>query len=109
MTHIGTFEAGTTFSPAITLQDQDGSTVDLSTGGLAVVTLDMFRRGAVYVNDLGVNVTTAASGVVTPTFEAAATLLFPAGTFDVVISATMGGGAVRPWRGTMTIVRGAGL
>lgn len=109
MTHLGTFEAGTTFSPIITLQDEDGSAVDLSTGGEAIVRLDMFRRGAVYVNDLSVAVTTAASGVVTPTFTEAISTLFPAGTFDVVLRAVMGGGAIRMWRATITIVRGAGL
>ena len=107
MTHFGTFESGTDFDLVTTLHDQDGVVIDLSAGGSATVTLDLERRGAVYLNRAAVTNTTEASGIVT--YSAADTVSngWPSGTYDAVFHVVMGDGAVRRVRGTITMVRGA--
>ncbi len=109
MTHFGTFEGDTDFDLVATLQDQGGTAVDLSVGGSATVTVSVERKGAVYIDDAAVTNTTEASGIVTWSATDTVSIALPAGTLDVIFKAVMGGGAVRRWRGTMTIVRGAGL
>lgn len=108
MTHLGTFEAGSDFTLISTLNDQDGTVVDLKSGGDATVTGFVERNGAIYLNDRPITLNADADGnPVSWLFEDTDSNKLPAGNFKVLFKAVLSSAAVRRWRDSFTIVRGS--
>lgn len=105
MSHLGQYEANSDWTWTITLNDEDGSAVDLKDGGNWTVTFDVVKDGAIYLADIAATLNADADGN-PPSFPmtAANSTKLPAGTYDLEILATRGG-TNRRWRHQFDVVR----
>lgn len=105
MTHLGTYEAGSDWDWVLTLQDQDGSTLNLTS---ATVVASVERNGALYSHDVSVTKEGDADDQpVTFSVTKAISRTYPAGLFRLIIESTESG-VSRVWRHTFRVNRWAG-
>ena len=88
MTHLGTYEAGSSWAWTLTLNDQDGSPVDLKSGGDATVLGFVERKGAIYLNDQTISLSADPDGnPVSWAMSKANSAKLPAGEFVALFQA----------------------